>query len=108
MLRHLLMSLVFGTSLTLAAGGCRSCSSCYDYDAPVANCNCGCGRAGSNSHCGACSPCDGAAPCNCAGGACGPAGCSTGGCNCGNQGGPANDEYYEAAPEAAGSEVGYE
>jgi hypothetical protein len=30
--------------------GCRSCSTCHDYDPPVANCDsgaCGCQRAGS-------------------------------------------------------------
>lgn len=35
----------------LPSGGCRSCSSCHDYDPPVANCEgnaCGC-RAGSVS-----------------------------------------------------------
>jgi hypothetical protein len=36
---------------TTYCGGCRSCSSCHDYDPPVANgCNaCGCHRAGSAS-----------------------------------------------------------
>lgn len=37
---------------TLSSGGCRSCSSCHDYDPPVANCECnasGCHRAGSAS-----------------------------------------------------------
>jgi hypothetical protein len=34
----------------LWCGGCRSCSTCHDYDPPVANCACnacGCNRAGS-------------------------------------------------------------
>lgn len=40
---------------TLAAGGCRSCSSCHDYDPPVANCNCNaCGTHRSGSACGGC------------------------------------------------------
>jgi hypothetical protein len=99
MLRHLLLSLALGSTLALAGGGCRSCSSCHDYDSPVADCNCGCGRAGSNSHCGACSPCDSACPSNCSGGACGPGGCATGGCNCGNQPVVPNSEYSEEAPE---------
>jgi hypothetical protein len=108
MLRHLLLSVVLGTMLTLACGGCRSCSSCHDYDGPVADCNqCGCGRTGSVSNCGACSPCDGAAPCNCAGGACNGGG-STGGCNCGNQGGATSGEYYEGSPVMTENEVGYE
>jgi hypothetical protein len=36
----------------VACGGCRSCSTCHDYDPPVANCDCNaCGshRAGSAS-----------------------------------------------------------
>src|SRR3989304_111525 len=96
MLRHLLLSVVLGTTLTLAGGGCRSCSSCHDYDGPVADCNnCGCGGAGSVSNCGAGSPCDGAAPCNCAGGACNSGGSSSGKCNCGNQGDANGGEYDE-------------
>jgi hypothetical protein len=42
----------------LSSTGCRSCSTCHDYDPPVANCDCqacGCNRAGS-------------AYCNCASG----------------------------------------
>lgn len=109
MLRHLLLSIVLGTTLTLAGGGCRSCSSCHDYDGPVADCNqCGCGRTGSASNCGACSPCDGAAPCNCAGGACGSGDGSTGGCNCGNQGDAPSGEYYEEAPVMTEGEAEYQ
>jgi hypothetical protein len=103
MLSQLLMSLVLGT--TLASGGCRSCSSCHDYDGPVADCGCGCGRTGSVSNCGAGSPCDNAGSCNCSGGACESGGCSTGNCNCGNQGGAPDGGYYEEGPE---NEVGYE
>jgi hypothetical protein len=95
MLRHLLVSVVLGTALLYSSGGCRSCSSCHDYDGPVADCNtCGCGRAGSVSNCGACSPCDGNCPCNCVGGACSSGGCSSGSCNSGNQGEPIEEEYY--------------
>ncbi|MEX2093209.1 MAG: hypothetical protein WD971_11055 [Pirellulales bacterium] len=109
MLRHLVLSIVLGTTLTLAGGGCRSCSSCHDYDGPVADCNqCGGGRTGSASHCGACSPCDGAAHCNCAGGACSSGDGSTGGCNCGNQGGTPSDEYYEGAPVMTEGEAEYQ
>jgi hypothetical protein len=48
---------------TLASGGCRSCSSCHDYDPPVANCNCdayGTHRAGSAGGCagGSCQGCN--------------------------------------------------
>ena len=40
---------------TLAAGGCRSCSSCHDYDPPVANCDCDAyGTHRSGSACGGC------------------------------------------------------
>jgi len=45
---------VLGLSLALtAAGGCRSCDACHDYDPPVANCDCNaCGmqRAGSATY----------------------------------------------------------
>ena len=109
MLRHLLLSIVLGTTLTLSGGGCRSCSSCHDYDGPVADCdNCGSGRAGSVSNCGAGSPCDEAAPCHCAGGACGPDGCSSGNCNCGRHGSPTGGEYDEDAPVMNEIELGYE
>jgi hypothetical protein len=109
MLRHLLLSLVLGTSLALAGGGCRSCSSCHDYDGPVADCGCGCGRTGSASNCGATSPCDNGCPCNCSGGTCNGGGGSTSGCNCGNHGAPSSSEYYEeGAPTANETEVGYE
>src|SRR3954470_24795002 len=38
----------------LSSGGCRSCSSCHDYDPPVANCQCGsCGaQCGCTPSCG--------------------------------------------------------
>lgn len=98
MLRQLLVTVALGIALSASGGGCRSCSSCHDYDGPVADCNnCGCGRTGSASKCGACSPCDNAGSCNCAGGAC-AGGDSTGGCNCGNHGDASNGEYYEEAP----------
>jgi hypothetical protein len=99
--------------LTFAGGGCRSCSSCHDYDGPVADCNnCGCGRTGSASNCGATSPCDGTCPGNCAGGACNGGGPS-GGCNCGNgnfgnQGGAPSGEYYEEAPVMTEGAAAYE
>jgi hypothetical protein len=41
---------MLAATTTLTSGGCRSCSSCHDYDPPVANCDCnacGCHRAGS-------------------------------------------------------------
>ena len=51
MLRHLLLSVFLGTMLALAGGGCRSCSSCHDYDGPVADCNnCGSGRTAVSEH----------------------------------------------------------
>jgi len=52
MLRHCLLLLGLVAATTLSAGGCRSCSTCHDYDPPVANCHChACGthRAGSAS-----------------------------------------------------------
>lgn len=56
----------------LSSGGCRSCSSCHDYDPPVANCNgcscappCGCNGCGcSGGGCSTCSSC-GSGPCGC-------------------------------------------
>ena len=82
MLRHLLVSLVLGCSLTFA-GGCRSCQSCHDYDGPVADCeNCGCGRAGSASGGYASSDC-------------GPNGCAPSG------------EYDEEPPVMTEGEVEY-
>ena len=49
MLRQLLViaGILSGTAFFT---GCRACSSCHDYDRPVADCDCGtcgCGRAGS-------------------------------------------------------------
>jgi hypothetical protein len=70
--------LVFGLilSATIANGGCQSCSSCHDYDCPVANCNCG--------HCPQCCPTAGCTSCGC--GSCSEGGCDEGGCE---QSGPA-------------------
>src|SRR3954447_766396 len=51
-------------SLTgLSSGGCRSCSSCHDYDPPCSHCNCGC-----SAPCG-CNGC-GSSGCGCSGGGC--------------------------------------
>jgi hypothetical protein len=47
------ISLIFAVAvMTIPFSGCRSCSSCHDYDPPVANCQgnaCGCHRSGSVS-----------------------------------------------------------
>jgi hypothetical protein len=51
MLRTCLLALSLIVATT-SAGGCRSCSTCHDYDPPVANCGCACcgtHRAGSAS-----------------------------------------------------------
>lgn len=51
-------SLLFGALLGLtlfAANGCQSCSSCHDYDPPVANCHCTPGPQACSS--GGCSSC---------------------------------------------------
>ena len=78
---------------SMAAGGCRSCSSCHDYDPPVAGCQCdayGTHRAGSACG-GGCS--------TCSGGGCSTGECSTGGCGCGNHGGGyVEGEYSESVP----------
>lgn len=55
MQRHWLPLLVLTAATTLTSFGCRSCSSCHDYDPPVAGCDCntyGGQRAGS-ACCGA-------------------------------------------------------
>jgi hypothetical protein len=56
----------------LSAGGCQSCSSCHDYDPPVAHG--GCGGCGSACSCG----CDHG---GCANGGCGPGAYGNGGCS---------------------------
>src|SRR5262245_7284893 len=78
------------TLVATAAGGCRSCSSCHDYDPPVANCNCdACGthRSGS-AFAGGCNGCSEGSN----------AGCST--CNGGNHDG---GEYAEGEYLSEGS-----
>jgi hypothetical protein len=50
--RHWILLIGLIATTAAANSGCRSCSSCHDYDPPVANsdCNaCGCHRAGSAS-----------------------------------------------------------
>jgi len=44
---------------TFFANGCQSCSSCHDYDSPVANCECG--------HCPQCDCNGGCSSCGCSG-----------------------------------------
>src|SRR3954451_9999089 len=64
-------SFVFAGLLSVAiasAAGCRACSTCHDYDSPVANCQCG--TCGSSCGCGSCNGgCNGACNggCNCSG-----------------------------------------
>src|SRR5438105_4284278 len=69
-------SFVFAGLMSVAiasAVGCRACSSCHDYDSPVANCQCGaCG-----AQCG-CGTCNGGCNSGCNG-------ASNGGCNCGGE-----------------------
>src|SRR4051812_39654799 len=49
-----------------SAAGCRACSTCHDYDSPVANCQCG--TCGSSCGCGSCnSGCNGACNSSCNG-----------------------------------------
>lgn len=50
----LFLSALLGLTLA-AANGCQSCSSCHDYDPPVANCQCGPAAQSCNS--GGCSSC---------------------------------------------------
>jgi hypothetical protein len=56
MRRHAILLIWVAAAMFMSACGCRSCSSCHDYDPPVANCGsnaCGCHRAGSVSGGGA-------------------------------------------------------
>jgi hypothetical protein len=51
-MRRAILLISMAAATTISFGGCRSCSSCHDYDPPVASgdCNaCGCHRAGSAS-----------------------------------------------------------
>jgi hypothetical protein len=50
MLRRAILLTFVAAAISATNSGCRSCSSCHDYDPPVANCGaCGCHRAGSVS-----------------------------------------------------------
>ena len=52
MLRRAIPLIFAAAAMTMPFSGCRSCSSCHDYDPPVANCHgnaCGCHRSGSVS-----------------------------------------------------------
>ena len=73
---------------TLAASGCRSCSSCHDYDPPVAGCQCNaCGTHRAGSACGGgCSTCSD-------GSGCSSGSCSSGNCSTCNGGGYVEGEY---------------
>ncbi len=52
MLRYTLAVACLLSLTGLSSGGCRSCSSCHDYDPPVANCQCAlCGAPGNCSQC---------------------------------------------------------
>jgi hypothetical protein len=67
MLRSSLFALGLVLATMLGNSGCQSCSSCHDYDCPVADCQCG--------HCPQCN-----------GGGCGcgaHGGCTSGCCNSG-------------------------
>jgi hypothetical protein len=50
MLHRVILLCFVAAAISATTSGCRSCSSCHDYDPPVANCEaCGCNRAGSVS-----------------------------------------------------------
>jgi hypothetical protein len=80
MLRRCLLLVVLLSITSLPAGGCRSCSSCHDYDPPVMGCD-GCGygqRAGS---------------------VCGCSSCGCGNCGEGQAPGELRDEYGNPFPD---------
>ena len=70
--RHSLLVGALLAATLVVANGCRSCSSCHDYDPPVANCQCG--------HCPQCG-CHGGSACGCSGGS--ACGCNGGSCDSG-------------------------
>jgi hypothetical protein len=81
MSRFAMLLAVLISATTLTAGGCRSCSSCHDYDPPVAGCDCAYGT----ERCGS------ANGCSCSGG-----GCATGDCAGGQYGeGAYGGEFIE-------------
>lgn len=83
LLRAPILMLCFVAAVNLTSGGCRSCSSCHDYDPPVMGSDCGCGqRAGSNCGCGSCTT--------------GHGGASA--CGCGSCGTYESGGYYEGQP----------
>ncbi|MEX0642424.1 MAG: hypothetical protein WD468_06970 [Pirellulales bacterium] len=90
MLRYELLLAGIIALTSLATGGCRACSSCHDYDPPVADCQCdawGTHRAGSACG-GGCSTCSG---------------CSGGGCSTCNGGGHVESQYSEGGYPGEGS-----
>src|SRR6476469_723260 len=72
----------------LSSGGCRSCSSCHDYDPPVAHCACGCTAPSGCNGCG----CNGGGRDTCSS-------CGSGNCVC-NQ---PSTAYAGPAPTSPGN-----
>jgi hypothetical protein len=100
-MRLYLFAIGLVAAVTISAGGCRSCSSCHDYDPPVQGCACGGGqRAGSNCGCGCETPASYGAP-----SACGSSGCGCGGHSGGYyEGHPGpTQEYVEPSAEEVGT-----
>src|SRR5215467_12598982 len=101
---YLFLAAIIGM-VVASSGGCRGCSSCHDYDPPVANspyaCPCGCNGCGYGG-CGSCG-CSSCGSCNscgtCGGGQCGCTSCGGGQCSC-NGSGPA---YASPGPSPAGA-----
>jgi hypothetical protein len=62
MLRHSLVLAALLATTLVSANGCQSCSSCHDYDPPVANCQCG----GCEPQCGCSEGCSGGGCSSCA------------------------------------------
>src|SRR5262245_44109198 len=93
MLRRLSLLAVLSMAAIFSANGCRSCSSCYDYSKPVANCECdACGT----HRCGSAYNGSMGEVCGCNGG-CATGGCTVGGCSSGHCGWcrHANEGYVE-------------
>jgi hypothetical protein len=66
MLRRTFIYFALLAATLTVANGCQSCSSCHDYDPPVANCHCGgCSQCACNGGCSSCGCNSGYSSCGC-------------------------------------------
>jgi hypothetical protein len=88
MIRSCLLVIGLAIGAMIANSGCQSCSSCHDYDSPVANCHCG--------HCPQC--CNGGCDSGCT--TCGCSSCVGGECT---NAGYDSDGFDESGPALEGT-----